>query len=1239
MFQKALNLKMQSQINENKIVQWNCDGFYSHHEDFKLIIQDYNPYIICIQETKFKHDHIPILKNYKSFYKNVNSTTVAKGGVVTFVNENFDCEEIAITSNIQAVAVKVYYPVEFIICNIYLPGNEQIPSIELTNIMSQFNLPFMLLGDFNAHNILWGSDINDNRGTKIEKLIEDNELNIMNSGAPTHYSFSYKTTSSIDLTLITPSLDIYFGWFVDDDLHSSDHYPIIVNVIHDKMNKERKRKWVLKKADWENYEKELDIKSLHFANINEHEIYIKDKIVDAATKSIPITSNKPMKKTVPWWNQEIHELIKLRKKKLRMYQQTMNLNYYKEFLIAKYESRKLVRKLKKASWEDFVETINVNTPSSKVYGKIRQISGKYKNNTITSLIVDGNLITDTKEICEKIVESFVKASSTNNYTNEFKQFKEIEEVNTPIIPEDYNNEDYNRKFTMDEMETALKVCKGTSPGPDTIQYEMIKKMNLKNKNELLKLYNRIFLVRDFPENWKSALLVPILKNGKDPKCTKNYRPIALTNCLCKVMERMINKRIIWWMETLGKFNVYQSGFRKNRSTADNICLLESEMMEAFTRQEYLVSIFFDLEKAYDTTWRQLVVKETIGSGLKGNIVHFIQNFLTERNVQVTVGPHISEKKILENGIPQGSVLSVTLFIITINKVFSCIQSPVKSIMYADDLVIFVSSKNIKEIQEKLQCTLDKLSKWCEITGFKFSKEKTNAMIFTRKRKLVQNPVLLLNATLINFVDKYKFLGVTFDKKLKWAHHIKEIKAKATKNLNIIKMLSHSRFGADRKTLLKIHKTMILPVLDYGNLVYATANKNILSTINTVHNTGVRLATGAFRTSPIESVMADGEQTNLQTRRDKQTIIYATKILSSEKHPLYKYFQNQHKYTRLKQKKLNYQPFYVRAKSTIISHNINININIDKQKYHKYPPWKKRNMKIDVSLSKYNKSDTSKTIFLRQFNKILSQQQNQCHIMYTDGSVINEYTGCGITSSIFDQQYHLQNNTSIFSAELFAILRAVETTPKNINTIFSDSLSALQELKNQYSNNTLVQKIQDKILESKKTFNFIWIPSHIGIKGNEHADFLAKDAINKPQHKNYKYFVRDFRNVIKQETQSKWKQYWEEIPNTNKLKKIQSTVPKWKNLHQLTRMESIKMTRLRIGHTLATHKYVFDRTTPPLCICNERLTIEHIFNNCQGYQQQRIQYGITNTSILAEDTSKSTNKIINFLKEISLYDKI
>lgn len=160
-------------------------------------------------------------------------------------------------------------------------------------------------------------------------------------------------------------------------------------------------------------------------------------------------------------------------------------------------------------------------------------------------------------------------------------------------------------------------------------------------------------------------------------------------------------------------------------------------MEAFNRNEYLVSIFFDLEKAYDTTWRYNILQELLNHGLKGNLVHFISNFLMKRKFTVSLGGITSKSRIMENGIPQGSVLSVTLFILAINSIFRSLSvTPVKSIMYADDLCIFVSSKEIDYIKEQLQTSLEVLEVWSRGTGFKFSEVKTTATIFTRKKRRI-----------------------------------------------------------------------------------------------------------------------------------------------------------------------------------------------------------------------------------------------------------------------------------------------------------------------------------------------------------------------------------------------------------------------------------------------------------------------------------------------------------------------
>ncbi|KAG8184355.1 hypothetical protein JTE90_006758 [Oedothorax gibbosus] len=116
----------------------------------------------------------------------------------------------------------------------------------------------------------------------------------------------------------------------------------------------------------------------------------------------------------------------------------------------------------------------------------------------------------------------------------------------------------------------------------------------------------------------------------DPQDAGNYRPIALTSCLCKLMEQMVNARLVYCLEEKGALSPFQSGFRHHRSTVDNILLLETSIREAFVRNRHLVSIFFDMEKAYDRTWRYGILKDLYHLGFRGNLPVFIQNFLKTR---------------------------------------------------------------------------------------------------------------------------------------------------------------------------------------------------------------------------------------------------------------------------------------------------------------------------------------------------------------------------------------------------------------------------------------------------------------------------------------------------------------------------------------------------------------------------------------------------------------------------------
>ena len=158
------------------IIQWNCRGFRANFNELGLLAQKYNPQAICLQETHFKHSDSVSMRPFTIYHKLPLNTERAKGGSAILVRQGVIHSEIPLTTPLQAVAVQLSLFKTITLCSLYIPPSQDVSSNDLEDLIRQLPKPFILLGDFNSHNPLWGSNSQDHRGKRLENFLLQNDL-------------------------------------------------------------------------------------------------------------------------------------------------------------------------------------------------------------------------------------------------------------------------------------------------------------------------------------------------------------------------------------------------------------------------------------------------------------------------------------------------------------------------------------------------------------------------------------------------------------------------------------------------------------------------------------------------------------------------------------------------------------------------------------------------------------------------------------------------------------------------------------------------------------------------------------------------------------------------------------------------------------------------------------------------------------------------------------------------------
>uniref|UniRef100_A0A671Z0G9 Reverse transcriptase domain-containing protein n=1 Tax=Sparus aurata TaxID=8175 RepID=A0A671Z0G9_SPAAU len=336
-----------------------------------------------------------------------------------------------------------------------------------------------------------------------------------------------------------------------------------------------------------------------------------------------------------------------------------------------------------------------------------------------------------------------------------------------------------------------------------------------------------------PSSWKCSRITPLHKGG-DSHDFNNYRPISIINCVVKLFEKLVFNQLSHYINEFDILSPYQSGFRSNFSTTTSLIKFTNDITSSSDNNMLTGAIFIDLTKAFDMVDHYLLLDKLHAIGLSESSLLWFNSYLHHRYQCVSLHGTQSDFMLMEKGIPQGSSFGPLLFSIFINDLpQACFDCQIH--LYADDTAMYTSGSNIFQIQSILQLNFDYIQKWFSTNKLLLNKKKSYNMLFGTRQKLLHSAKLSINypdGTPLEEIDRFKYLGVWLDSQLTFKVHIDSVIKKINCSLGLLYCSINCFTLQIRK---KIVTQLILPILDYADIVYQNTSETNLSSLKVTYN--------------------------------------------------------------------------------------------------------------------------------------------------------------------------------------------------------------------------------------------------------------------------------------------------------------------------------------------------------------------------------------------------------------------
>ena len=821
-----------------------------------------NPDIILITSTSRTKDKPIRIQGYNTFTTNkwderhAGSAIAIKKGLQFEILNEFICDTIGAkieTSQGILIVMTSYAP----------PRHPILPSEDLKYMINNVH-PTIFAGDLNARHTLFGYTSDPNiKGRQLSRLVYDNKLNHI---GPTFNTYFTRNTSTKPDCILSNNAFFLNYHITPGGIGISDHLTIDIKVSVKPIKIPCTPTPDINKVNWDTYKnlfssaQEINLDGQITDEIDKEFDNLYTQINEAKDNVTPIRTIKIIN------NIMITSKYKRLTKKMEKYSEKLRTTGKTEYIERVIRNTQLMliqegNQCKREWWENQLTKIEQASKNNAVFWKqVKLVSGGKRAGTPNLVTRENGRNTIAKTDLEK----------THTFTNTWSKVTQItpEEnqqfcMETENMVEESINQNINRitpkrvinlqeitnrdtqtlPIDITDVTSAIKAIANKTPGPSKLKKPYISNLPPNIIKNITHLFNCCYSTGTYPKHFKTAEIVLIPKNTGPKTDPKNYRPISLLNILGIFFAHILNKKLVKHMEENGIIRESQHGFRKKRSSITLIANLYERIAREKAGGKTLVTVVLrDVKKAFDKVWHKGLIYKLMQSGLETPLLRILANFLQDRKAKIRVNKTIGDTFNLSAGVPQGDVLSPTLYLIMCNDYPQPTQNQQSKNFckqYADDFTqVIVSRFNTKISNAKKEIHRRNVEEEIEKQNAyeRLWKIKTNTDKFQIIHIGVRTaPNTIIEGESIPHTIQAKLLGMDFSYANFFTKQVKNCAKKATDALKLLYRFRYLR----RKIKLRLYKALVLPHLSYPVIPLNALSKTQTEILQKVQNRGIR----------------------------------------------------------------------------------------------------------------------------------------------------------------------------------------------------------------------------------------------------------------------------------------------------------------------------------------------------------------------------------------------------------------